>query len=37
MQNEFVGKFIFTIYMDCPNEGSGNPDCDCDMVDGSSA
>lgn len=40
MQNEFVGKLVYinllvTAYMDCPNEGSGNPDCNCDMVDGS--
>lgn len=42
MQNEFVGRLIYinqliTAYMDCPNEGSGDPDCDCDMVDGSTA
>lgn len=40
MQNEFVGKLVYinqlvTAYMDCPNEGSGDPDCNCDMVDGS--
>lgn len=29
MQNEFVGKLIFTTYMDCPNGGSGDPDCLC--------
>jgi hypothetical protein len=23
------------LYADCDNEGSGDPDCDCDAVDGS--
>ena len=22
------------MYADCSNEGSGDPDCNCDMVDG---
>lgn len=40
MQNEFVGKLIYVnqfivTCMDCPNEGSGDSDCNCDMVDGS--
>ena len=38
MQNELVSEIIFirsSIYMDCPTEGSGIGDCDCDLVDGS--
>lgn len=33
-----VGELVFmnhyALLMDCPNEGSGDPDCDCDGVDG---
>lgn len=38
MQNEYVSELILMNqmnYMDCPDEGSGDTDCDCDAVDGS--
>ena len=38
MQNEYVSELIMMnqmCCMDCSNEGSGDSDCDCDMVDGS--
>ena len=38
MRDEYVGKLFFVnlkYYMDCRSEGSGDSDCDCDMVDGS--
>ena len=38
MQNEYVSELILLNQMncmDCSNEGSGDPDCNCDAVDGS--
>lgn len=38
MQNEYVSELIMMNQMncmDCSNEGSGDPDCNCDAVDGS--
>lgn len=37
MQNEYVSELIMMNQlhqMDCSNEGSMDPDCDCDGVDG---
>lgn len=38
MKNEYVSELIMMNQMscmDCSNEGSGDPDCNCDAVDGS--
>lgn len=39
MENCIVSELVFinqyTSLMDCPSEGSGDPDCGCDGVDGS--
>lgn len=38
MQNEYVSELIMMNQMscmDCSNEGSGDPDCNCDKVDNS--
>ena len=37
MKNEYVSELIMMSQMncmDCSNEGSGDPDCNCDGVDG---
>lgn len=37
MQNEYVSELILMnqmCCMDCSSEGSGDPDCNCDGVDG---
>lgn len=42
MENDkcMVGEMLYllksvSLLLDCPREGSGDPDCDCDGVDGS--
>lgn len=42
MKNENVSELLYLtnemLYnMDCSSEGSGDPDCDCDGVDGATA